>query len=130
MKPKVLLFVDDDCHMAWAFGSDLLSKAQDAGLQLRIFTDADKALEFITKDNSVSISCAIVDLWMQNKATGEENPNKGNEIIDALKRLNPVPKIAVLSAHIDENAKARFEQSKIVCFRKPAMSSEVVKPLV
>ena len=121
MKPNTLLFVDDDCHMAWAFGSDLIDRVEGAHLQLRIFTDADEAMEFIHLHGS-AIACAIVDLWMQSKKTGEENTDKGYEIINALQHLPSKPRIAVLSAHIDTMAKRRLEAAKVACFRKPSMN--------
>lgn len=129
MKQNVLLFVDDDSHTAWSFGSDLLEYARSQDLSLRVFTDPDAALSFIS-EKEASIWGAIVDLWMCDKTTGVEDVHKGREVIDAIRENHPSARIAVLSAHIDDKARNEFSRFHALSFKKPSSTTEVFEGLL
>src|SRR6185503_5970239 len=125
MKKKSFLIVDDNTHEAFSIGGVLQARSRALGMSLRVFTDGDEALECITKDREISIDGAIVDLWMVDNKTGIENPNKGEEVIQAIKKYHPTAKVVVLSAHMDEKARENFRQLKMPSFKKPAITTEV-----
>jgi DNA-binding NtrC family response regulator len=129
MKQNVLLFVDDDSHTAWSFGSNLLDHARAQNLSLRVFTDPDAALSFIF-EKEPSIWGAIVDLWMCDKTTGVEDVHKGREVINAIRKNHPKARIAVLSAHIDDKAKTEFSRFRALSYKKPASTTEVFEGLL
>jgi len=125
MKIKTFMIIDDNTHEAFSIGGVLQAPTRKRGLGLRVFTDGDEALHCITGDPTVSIDGAIVDLWMVDKNTGIENPNKGEELIRAIKEHHPEARVVVLSAHMDDKTRESFRKQHLLSFKKPASAMEI-----
>lgn len=129
-REKTLLIVDDNTHEAFSIAGVLQGPSRKESMALRVFTDGDEALACIVEDKTVDIGGAIVDLWMVDKHTGIENPNKGNELIRALREHHPDARVVVLSAHMDERAREEFKVMNMPSFKKPASVVEVFEAVV
>jgi DNA-binding NtrC family response regulator len=131
MKTKIVIFAEDESHTALSLANNLVYPLKEVGLKLLVYTDADAALSVIKDTDHYQIVGAIIDLWMIDKTTGSENTEKGQELINTLKRCHPDVKVVVLSSHITANDKQEFEKMKgVSAFRKPASTNEIYEALM
>lgn len=126
---KTLLIVDDNSHEAFSIGSVLQAPSREKGFSLRVFTDGDEALRYISSDAEFPIGGAIIDLWMVDKRTGLEDPTKGEAVINAIHTKHPKAKVVVLSAHMDDKARESFSRKQMQSFKKPASVMEVFEAI-
>jgi ActR/RegA family two-component response regulator len=128
-KPGIL-FVDDDSLMAFTFGSNILEAAMSKDMPVHIFTDPEEAKAFLESPSAPALSGAVIDLWMIDKRTGNEDHEAGFAVIALVRARNPKAIIVVLSAHIDRDIDQRLRNKfNAVPLKKPASTDEVLEAL-
>ena len=126
-----ILFVDDDLHQAASIGTSLIGILLENDIQLEIVTDANKVIEGYSGPKGSKLRGAVVDLWMVDKVSHDEDREMGLKVISSLRKHFPSLPVVILSAHLDDEKSKQFQSiGNIKVIKKPASAREVLEALL
>src|SRR5262245_42808350 len=99
MDDRYVLFVDDETNMILTLANNIFGSLSKTGVKVKVATNPQDACEIVRTTSN--IIAAFVDLWMRDKASGQEDHSAGFEIIRQIADRHPHCKLIAFSAHID-----------------------------
>src|ERR1043166_7240313 len=105
MKRKIVIFIDDDASLVVTIANNVLKEVMERDLpyDFRVFTDPDGAVAALHEIPKGDLAAVVVDLWMENHTTGEENKRAGILVLEQVQELQPQSRKIVLSAHVNSD---------------------------